>query len=138
MTTYFTKDEALNTVLDLVKDGYEGDVYDLINEAFNTDYYIIGTANAEKALEQYGVFQAIRKIREYEEENFGENFTKIEDPEKVANMLYYIVGNDVTSEALSEFDAIDDENREENLQAEEDDLPTLAYYADRTADAHRW
>ena len=32
--------------------------------------------------------------RQYENDNFGEVLTDLSDPEKIANMLYYIIGNE--------------------------------------------
>ena len=90
---YFTKNEALEDIKNTLE-SYNGYYCDLHSEVFNTDYYIIGTYEAEKALEQYGTFEAIRKIQEYENDNFGEVLTDLSDPEKIANMLYYIVGNE--------------------------------------------
>ena len=91
--TYFTKKEALEDIKEVLE-SYNGHYCDLHNEVFNTNYYIVGTYEAEKALEQYGVFGAIRKIQEYENDNFGEVLTDLSDPEKIANMLYYIIGNE--------------------------------------------
>ena len=90
---YFTKNEALEDTKEILE-SYNGYYCDLHNEVFNTDYYIIGTYEAEQALEQYGAFEAIRKIQEYENDNFGEVLTDLSDPEKIANMLYYIIGNE--------------------------------------------
>ena len=89
---YFTKKEALEDIKEVLE-SYNGYYCDLHNEVFNTGYYIIGTYESEKALEQYGVFNAIGKIKEYEEDNFGEVFTDLSDPEKLANTLYYMIGN---------------------------------------------
>lgn len=91
--TYFTKKEALEDIKEVLE-SYNGHYCDLHNEVFNTNYYIVGTYEAEKALEQYGTFEAIRKIQEYEKDNFGEVLTDLSDPEKIANMLYYIIGNE--------------------------------------------
>ena len=90
---YFTKKEALEDIKEVLE-SYNGYYCDLHNEVFNTNYYIVGTYEAEKALDQYGTFEAIRKIQEYEEDNFGEVLTDLSDPEKIANMLYYIIGNE--------------------------------------------
>ena len=90
---YFTKNEALEDIKEVLE-SYNGYYCDLHNEVFNTNYYIVGTYEAEKALEQYGTFEAIRKIQEYENDNFGEVLTDLSDPEKIANMLYYIIGNE--------------------------------------------
>jgi len=69
----------------LIKDG------DLHNEIFNTDYYIIGTYEAKKWLGAFA-FEAIEKIQEYENDNFGEVSTDLSDPEQVVNMYVYIIG----------------------------------------------
>ena len=70
---------------------------DLHHELFNTDYYIIGTYQAEKWLGDY-TFDAIGEIQEYEQENFGEVFTDLSDPEKVVNMYAYIAGEQLIQE----------------------------------------
>ena len=90
---YFTQKEALEDIKEVLE-SYNGYYCDLHNEVFNTNYYIVGTYEAEQALEQYGTFEAIRKIQEYENDNFGEVLTDLLDPEKIANMLYYIIGNE--------------------------------------------
>lgn len=90
--------EAIEKIIETLENGFSGYYADLHNEVFNTDYYIIGTYKAEKALEEYGVFEAIRKVKEYEIDNFGELFTDIADPEKLVNMLFYIVGDEVIAE----------------------------------------
>ena len=44
---------------------------DIHHEIFNTDYFIIGTKEAEKWLEEnVGVFEAIRQVTEYEKFHF--------------------------------------------------------------------
>lgn len=97
---YFTKEEALEKIGEALHHGFKGGVQDLHHEVFNTDYYIIGTSEAEKALEEYGVFNAIRKVREYEESQFGKLTTPIEDSEKLSNMLFYIIGEEVLYELV--------------------------------------
>lgn len=116
---YFTKQEAMEDIKHYLENG--GDCYgaDLHHEVFNTGYYIYGygTYEAEKALEQYGTFPAIREIQKYEKDNFGEIYTNLSDPKKVANMLYYIVGDNAMGE-LNELldedwnDEISDETRQ--------------------------
>lgn len=93
--TYFTKKEALQDIIEVLENGYDCYFSELHHEVFNTDYYIIGTYEAEKALEQYGVFNAIREVRQYELDVFGELYTDISNPEKLANMLYYVIGEEV-------------------------------------------
>lgn len=97
-TKNFTRKEAIESIIETLENGYNGYYCDLHNEVFNTDYYIIGTYEAKEALKQYDVFKAIEKVQEYEKDNFGENYTDISDPEKLANMLYYIIGDDAIAE----------------------------------------
>lgn len=92
---YFTREEAVNDVIECLENGYSGYYCDLHNEVFNTNYYIIGTHEAKEALKQYDVFDAIEKVQEYENNQFGYVDTDVSDPEKLANMLYYIIGDEV-------------------------------------------
>jgi len=94
------RQEAREQIIECLKDGYSGYYCDLHHEVFNTDYYIIGTYEAKKALEEYGVWDAIDKVREYETDNFGEVYTDLSNPEKLVNMLYYIIGEEVLREML--------------------------------------
>lgn len=95
MKTYFSTEEIKEQLIETLK-GYEGYYSDLHQEAFNTDYYIIGTYKARQALEAYGVYEAIGRIVAYEKEHFGELYTALSDSEKVANMLYYILSEEYT------------------------------------------
>ena len=117
--TYFTSNEALEDIKNTLE-YYNGYYSDLHNKTFNTDYYIIGTYEAEKALEQYGVFEAIRKIQEYENDNFGEVLTDLSNPEEFSNMLYYIVGNEAIQD-LYEYSETFSENENNCADAENND-----------------
>ena len=70
---------------------------DLHHELCNTDYFIIGTYKASQWLGD-NAFEAIEKIKEWELCNIGEVTTDFSDPEKVANMLAYIVGEELLAE----------------------------------------
>lgn len=113
------KQEAIEDIMERLEN-YNGYYCDLHNEVFNTDYYIIGTYQAEKELEAYGVFEAIRLVQRYEMEQFGEVYTDLSEPEKLINMVYYIIGDEVIgemAEAIPEFDdnwnnVADDETNE--------------------------
>ena len=86
----FSKKEIIEDIIEYLEN--TGGVYgcDLHSEVFNTDYYIIGSTKAKEALESYGVFDALNKVQTYEIYEFGEVTTDLSDPEKLANMLYYI------------------------------------------------
>ena len=92
--------EAREKIIELLKNGYKGYYCDLHQEVFNSDYYIIGTHEAKKLLEEYGIFEALEKIQQYEEDNFGEIYTDLSDPEKLINMLWYIIGEEVLFEIM--------------------------------------
>lgn len=64
---------------------------DLHNFLFNEDYAFIYDDVAEEACESVGIWSAIRLVKKYEEDNFGECNTEIE-PCKIANLLVYIYG----------------------------------------------
>ena len=90
--------EAINDIIETLDNGFDGYYADLHNEVFNTSYYIIGTCKAKEALKEFDVFEAIEKVMEYEKFNFGEVTTEIHNPEKLVNMLYYIIGEEIISE----------------------------------------
>ena len=89
---YFTPVEILEDILDVLESGYDGPMEELHNEVFNTGYYIIGTWLAKQALTEFGVFDAIDKVQTWERDNIGELYTDVSDPEKLANMLYFVLG----------------------------------------------
>ena len=64
---------------------------DLHNFIFNEEEAFIYTNNAENACNSVGVWSAIRLVKQYEVDNFGESNTEI-GPCKIANMLTYIYG----------------------------------------------
>jgi hypothetical protein len=76
---------------------------DLHQNAFNSDYYIIGTYKAKQWLGDM-VFEVIEHIREYEDFHFGEVNTDFSDPEKIVNMYTYIIGEEIVQEYLAELE----------------------------------
>ena len=98
------REEARAAIIEALQDGFSGYYCDLHHEVFNTDYYIIGTHKAKEALRGYDVFDAIEKVQTYEKDNFGEVYTDLSDPEKLINMLYYIIGEEVLYEMMDGVD----------------------------------
>ena len=74
--------------------GLDNDVSDLHHYLLNEDYFIIGIYKAKQWLGSE-VFDVIETIREYEQSNFGQVSTDFSDPEKVANMIAYILGEEI-------------------------------------------
>ena len=95
--------EAREAIIEVLQDGYSGYYCDLHNEVFNTDYYIIGTYEAKEALKEYDVFEAIEKVQTYEED-----YTDLSNPEKLVNMLYYIIGEEVLYEMMDGVEAFNE------------------------------
>ena len=102
------REEAREAIIEALENGYDGYYCDLHNELFNTDYYIVGTYQAEEALREYDVFEAIRKVKNYEENNFGVVYTDLSDPKAVVNMLYYIIGEEVLYEMMDVIEVWDE------------------------------
>ena len=92
------KEQAIADIIEALENGYDGYYCDLHNEVFNTDWYIIGTYQAKEALKEYDVFEAIELVQTYEQAQFGEIYTDLSNPEKLINMVYHIVGDEVIGE----------------------------------------
>ena len=101
------KQEAIADIIETLENGYSGYYCDLHNEVFNTDYYIIGTYQARESLKEYDVFEAIELVQKYENDMFGEVYTDLSNPEKLINMVYYIVGDEIIAE-MNEIEAFND------------------------------
>lgn len=101
------KEQAIADIIETLENGFDGYYCDLHNEVFNTDYYIIGTHRAKEALREFDVFEAIEMVQGYEKDSFGEVFTDLADPEKLINMVYYIVGEEVIGD-MYDIDAFND------------------------------
>ena len=77
--------------------GLDQHISDLHHYLLNEDYFSIGYWKAEQWLKKddSSVFEAIETIREYEESNFGQVSTDFSSSENVANMLAYILGEEI-------------------------------------------
>ena len=111
------REDARAAIIEALENGYSGYYSDLHNEVFNTGYYIIGIYKAKEALREYDVIEALEKVWTYEKENFGEVYTDLSDPEKLVNMLYYIIGEEVLHEMM---DGVEVWNENWNNQADEE------------------
>ena len=89
--------EVKEQAIDYLTDNQDIETYgcDLHHEIFNTDYFCYYDSEAKKYLENYGIFQAIEEVTEYEKFNFGEVTTDISNPCKLINMLVYIKGEEI-------------------------------------------
>ena len=115
-------EDAKAVIIEALTDGeYSGYYCDLHNYLFNEDYHYCYTSEAEDDLNAIGVFNAISVIVKYETEEFGVVNTDFTNPCNVANMLYYIVGEEVLYDLFDEcelWDEVrDDEATEETNKA---------------------
>ena len=90
------KDYIIDQLIDNV--GLDQHISDLHHYLLNEDYFIIGYYKAEQWLKKDSIFNAIDKIKEYEQNNFGEVTTDLSSSESVANMLAYILGEEILYE----------------------------------------
>ena len=106
------KDYVVTRLIDLV--GLDSDGSDLHHHLLNEDYFIMGTHKAKTWLGN-NVFEAIDLIKEYEEFNFGSVSTDLSDPEKVANMLAYLLGEGILQDSQHLVDKWDETLNEIDL-----------------------
>ena len=110
------REQARKAIIEALENRYNGYYCDLHDEIFNTDYYIIGTYEAKKMLEEYDVWEAIEKVQQYEEDNFDKVYTDLSNPEQIANMLWYIIGEEVLFEVVKKSKTLN--NNWDNLATE--------------------
>ena len=111
-TLSFKYDEIESHFMHFIKeDGeylFKNELYftdELHHNAFNQDYYIIGTYQAKKWCEDE-VFNIIEIIKDYESFNFGEVNTDFSSPERVVNMYTYIIGEYIVNNWLEKFEFV--------------------------------
>lgn len=112
------RQEARDHIIDELENGYEGYLCDFHNAAFNEDYYEVYTATAEEKLTRWGVFDAIEKVKDYEQDNFGVVNTDFSNPCKVINMLWYIIGEEELYKMFDDCAEFDELWNEETTQKE--------------------
>ena len=96
---YTQKQDVKDYIIQQLNDdvGLDQHISDLHHYLLNEDYFIIGYYQAEQWLKKDNgsVFEAIETIREYEKTNFGQVSTDLSSSENVANMLAYILGEQI-------------------------------------------
>ena len=96
---YKQKEDVKDYIIQQLNDdvGLDQHISDLHHYLLNEDYFIIGYYQAEQWLKKGNGsdFEAIETIREYEQSNFGQVTTDLSSSENVANMLAYILGEQI-------------------------------------------
>lgn len=100
-TIKFNNAELAETLVEYLK-GVEYVVgCDVIDEVYNSDYEFIYTSEARKAIDGYGVFNAIDEIQEwFENQGLTLEGQELGDPVAMANLLWYIKGYQFINEEL--------------------------------------
>jgi hypothetical protein len=95
-------EDLVQHAIDMLREAGEGWEPDEVHfHLFNEDYWIIGSYKAELWLNEFGGFSAVGKVQQYEKDNFGEVSTDLGDSERVANMLAYIIGEEILQESVT-------------------------------------
>lgn len=109
--------DVINAMIDFLADNPDFDNWDELHyEVYNSDYYYVYYSDARRVLNEYDVFKAIEEVKEYEQGNFGKVYTDFSNPCQVANMLLYILGEELMSE-LELYD-IDENTTPEEVKEE--------------------
>lgn len=94
------KQDAKERIIEALENGYDGYLCELHNEVFNTDYEYTYTSDAKEMLNLYDTFEAIGEVQDYEQSNFGFINTDLLSPCDVANMIWYIIGEEALQELM--------------------------------------
>jgi len=93
------KEDVKDYIIDQLESdvGLDQHINDLHHYLLNENYFIIGYCKAEQWLKKANssIFEAIDKIKDYEQTNFGQVSTDLSSSENVANMLAYILGEEI-------------------------------------------
>lgn len=100
---------------------------DLDSTLYNDDHYIY-YADAESVLAEIGAFAAIGSVQKYEQDNFGRVYTDLSDSCRVANMLVYIIGEELLYRIFGDTEYFDEKW---NQRLTSDDLQQMAEIAER-------
>jgi len=94
---YELKEDVKEYIIQQLNDdvGLNQHICDLHHYLLNEDYFIIGYYKAEQWLKKDSIFNAIETIKDYEQSNFGQVSTDLSSSESVANMLAYILGEEI-------------------------------------------
>ena len=112
------KQDVKEYIIQQLKDdvGVDQNINDLHHYLLNEDYFIIGYYQAEQWLKKDSIFNAIETVKEYEQSNFGQVSTNLSSSESVANMLAYILGEEIlyNNDTYQLFNRFHNENFDED------------------------
>ena len=103
---------SIDSIQDLEVFGSE-----LHEKIFDKNLFLVDCKKAEKWIEKnYGIFDAIKKIVEYERLYFGKVLTALESPEQVYSSLVRILGDELLLETDTMYRVWDRKLSDEDLR----------------------
>lgn len=116
------KEHGLDNLESMIGTNCQCEGSELHHWLYNMDYFIIGRYQAKEFLDEFGVFEAIDIVTTYEKDNFGEVTTDISDPERLANMLSYVQGEEFLNESTTLMEEWDKKLSDDDLKAIKEEL----------------
>lgn len=96
------KDEV-KSVIQADIENYKGSsLEEAHQDMFNSDFYIIGTYQAKEWLTEKDVFNCIDIVQSWEKDVFGELQSDLSNPEKLASLVIYSVGETILFEVSND------------------------------------
>lgn len=92
------RQEAIKKVIQVLKDGYTDD-YSNLDEIFAWDYYTDDNEKAKEILLDYGIFDAIKEVEDYEINRFGEIEMEFSNPKNLLFRLFYAIGSTIIKQS---------------------------------------
>ena len=102
---------------------YAGDIH---NHLYNETQHYIYYASAKEATAELDVFECIGAVQKYEQDQFGEVYTRLSDACHVGNMVVYILGEALLQAIYGDTEYFADKWGEQLSAGELADMLTLA------------
>jgi len=103
--TYKELEQEVQSIIEADIEQYEDSTLENFHQdQFNSDFYIIGTYQAKEWLTEKDVFNCIDIVQEWEREVFGELQSDLSNPEKLASLVMYSVGERMLTDLADRLD----------------------------------
>ena len=100
--------------------------FDLHNELYGAQQHYIYYAHAKEATAELDTFECIGAVQKYEQDHFGEVYTRLSDACHVANMVVYILGEALLQAIYGNTEYFGDKWNDQLSAGELADMLTLA------------
>ena len=100
--------------------------WDIHNPLYNETQHYIYYASAKEATAELDVFECIGAVQKYEQDHFGEVYTRLSDACHVADMVVYILGYELLQAIYGDTEYFGDKWNDQLSAGELADMLTLA------------